>query len=180
MTEYIAQCRYNRSDTIKARVGDEVVWLEPGDDNVALSPAAARTFARGILTLADEVDGGEAPVKTDTRPKVGDKVRVLEDSANGATVKRGDILTVLDVNDHEVETEGQGYGGRWYLDHDKVEVAAPLADWERDMLKEDDTLPKPTRSRAALLDAATDLMHYSSTYTAHDLITLAEYLAEEK
>jgi hypothetical protein len=40
--------------------------------------------------------------------------------------------------------------------------------------------PSATPNRTALLDHAMDLMDGSATYTADDLIALADYLAGEK
>ncbi|WNI28608.1 hypothetical protein [Streptomyces sp. ITFR-6] len=82
MTEYKITCQDDPSDRIKAvgTVGEHVAFYPYGSDSVYVSPADARTFARGILALADEVDGGEAPMPTEPAVrdiKVGDRVRIL-------------------------------------------------------------------------------------------------------
>ncbi|MET7939694.1 hypothetical protein [Streptomyces sp. NPDC005302] len=64
MTAYIARCRDRSSDYIVATKRGADVELEMhvfGDyqGEVFANPADARTFARGILALADEIDGGE-------------------------------------------------------------------------------------------------------------------------
>ncbi|MFB8071077.1 hypothetical protein [Streptomyces californicus] len=90
MTEYIAQCRAGRYDKIVARVDGDSVELAAtshGEHKMEtyLDTADARTFARGILALADEVDGGEGEAATDSRPKVGDRVIVTEDDPDERT-----------------------------------------------------------------------------------------------
>lgn len=82
MAEYTAQCRYDGSERIVARKTSASVafdgYISGGlEMNPYLSAADARTFARGILALADELDGGEAGVKPDTRLRIGDCVRVV-------------------------------------------------------------------------------------------------------
>ncbi|MFJ3084427.1 hypothetical protein ACIPJG_32385 [Streptomyces halstedii] len=142
MTEYIAQCGYNRSDTIKALAEGEVVWLEPGDNNVGLSPDDARAFARGIMALADRVDGGEVTAASDTQPKVGDFVEITEDTSPVRVGQRG-YLRAVDEFDPELPyrlelDEGVCTYDWWTRAVRKVDnpVAdlAPLADWERDLL----------------------------------------------
>ncbi|MEV6684408.1 hypothetical protein AB0N28_03530 [Streptomyces sp. NPDC051130] len=68
-----------------------------GDDemmkDVYTDPDGARVFARSILALADEVDGGEA--KRDTRPRVGDRLRVTQDNPRHCPVATGDVITVV-------------------------------------------------------------------------------------
>lgn len=80
MTEYTATCRHVDTDTLRAYSSFGDVVLSPSEDeNVCLSPAAARTFARGILALADEIDGGEVPATAGRKPIVGDRVVVVRD-----------------------------------------------------------------------------------------------------
>ncbi|MGI5404182.1 hypothetical protein ACQEVG_32970 [Streptomyces sp. CA-135486] len=128
MTEYVAKCWADEADTITASVQGESVELAASSNGLHrmeayLKSAKTREFARGLLALADEIDGGKA-----TEPvKVGDTVRVLHDSANGASVRRGDTFVVRHVNDHEVQVDGNGVRGRWYLSLTNVEKvdAAP-------------------------------------------------------
>jgi hypothetical protein len=81
MTEYTATCAIDEDDTVTALRSDSRVELEPSSRaSVFLDPGPARTFARGILALADEIDGGEAPA---ARPiQVGDTVRVVTDDSH--------------------------------------------------------------------------------------------------
>ncbi len=99
MTEYTATCAIDEADTITAARYGRRVELEPsGTTEVYLDPAPARTFARGILALADEIDGGEkAEVKADTRPKVGDRVRVTKYKPWAAPCVTGDVVTVSET-----------------------------------------------------------------------------------
>ncbi|MEU3729950.1 hypothetical protein AB0E81_11155 [Streptomyces sp. NPDC033538] len=97
MTEYTAQCRISSYDRIRARRDEGSVELAGyfGDyaGEAFILPDAARTFARGILALADEIDGGEAE-PADTRPKVGDRLRVTKVRADATLVRVGQIITV--------------------------------------------------------------------------------------
>lgn len=83
MTEYTAQCRHNAGQYLKAYINGISVIIDGYDDrecvtNPYLSADSARIFARGILALADEIDGGEV-TEVDIRPKVGDRLRVTEE-----------------------------------------------------------------------------------------------------
>ncbi|MFD5198856.1 hypothetical protein ACFWM7_01535 [Streptomyces sp. NPDC058375] len=170
MTECKIECRYNRSDIITAHAANGEIWFEPGSDNVSPSLADARTFARGILSLADEVDGGEekAEPAPDSRPKVGDRVIVVEDDPNGLTGTFVGLVGTLTNDDggacvpYLVKFGEGSHGdvdGQWYCR--RVEKVAdepaslPAA-----------TITTPTRE--AYLHRA-----------ASDLIELADYLAGE-
>lgn len=90
MTEFIAQCRYDEGQRLRAYASDASVILAGYDEGERvtepyLSPADARTFARGILALADEVDGGEVKKAAPAAVKVGDKVRVTADDPDYRT-----------------------------------------------------------------------------------------------
>ncbi|WP_327379394.1 hypothetical protein [Streptomyces sp. NBC_01212] len=264
MTEYKIECTSGVGDTITACLqGEEieVVARSMGSFTQSVYPslATARTFARGILALADEVDGGEAreePVKVgdfveitgddvssyvgrrgylrkidgsdpdlpyllkgnngaglydwwaravrkvdapEPAPvvveepsvrgiKAGDKVRILVNHAESADVTPGDVFPVGRVSGETivVDFEENGVTWHWYFrDPESVEkvVDEPPANWEREILKEGPspstaTVTRPTRE--ALLHRAADLLAGSSTYTAFDLIALADDLAEEK
>jgi hypothetical protein len=177
MTEHIAQCRYDADQRVKAgQNGTSVIFTAYAEGSAVsdpfLTPADARTFARGILALADEVDGGE--VAEMSTVKVGDSVRVMTDGANFADVKAGDVFTVrgLDAAD-----PGDIDAGGWIFRPTDVEKIndKPVIDMSK-VVALDDSAP----SRAALLEQAMDLMSGSQTYTATDLTELADYLAEEK
>lgn len=54
--------------------------------------------------------------------KVGDKVRVLRNYADGASVHAGDVFTVAEVEpDGRIITDGRGYANRWYFTPESVE-----------------------------------------------------------
>ncbi|MFE6493366.1 hypothetical protein [Streptomyces sp. NPDC057748] len=192
MTEHIARCLHDSNDTIRTHVvGDHVfLWAHIGGDQgtVALEAVDARIFARGILALADEIDGGEAEeTASDSRPKVGDRLRVTKDNPRFCPVVTGDVITVVGTDyDHDSADCVRFLHGddsyRWIIPLTAVErinctqatAGEPLADWERELL-EDEPAPS-TPDRAALLVQARDMMR-GRDYTAADLIDLAAYLA---
>lgn len=217
MTEYTATCRWAAADHLRAQVYGDAVHIEHRTNHningdVALTTDAARTFARGILALADEIDGGEveAPAlrripqvgdkvrivrnaydyegttnvgregelrevtpedaqkyrvrlpddsygwwcaeveyveeeAADTRPKVGDRLRVTEDNPRHCPVVAGDVITVVETDyDHDgVDCVRFVHGGdsyRWFIPLTAVEPVnllndAGLADWERDLIE---------------------------------------------
>jgi hypothetical protein len=158
-TQYVGQCRYDEGQRLQACINGASVVVEAfaGDEQVTepfLTPADARAFARGILALADEVDGGEVVA---TEP--------------------ADEPTVRDVTEYDIRVDGDGANGLWYLNPDDVEKVddEPVIAASKIVVL-DDSAP----SRAALLEQAMDLMSGSQTYTATDLTELADYLAEEK
>ncbi|EHM24268.1 hypothetical protein SPW_7362 [Streptomyces sp. W007] len=169
MTEYIAQCRAGRHDKITARTDGGTVELAAthyGEHKMEtfLSADAARTFARGILALADEVDGGEAKAEpADVAPRmpdIGDRVRVLMDGANSAEVASGDVFTVTSVGRSDFNTDAG-----WYFRPGDVEIlpVSPSA------------AASTTFTREAYLHRAAELL--GATPSASDLIELANYLA---
>ncbi|MFJ6237987.1 hypothetical protein ACIQH0_28355 [Streptomyces griseus] len=186
MTEYKIECQSDLRDTLEAfRDGGDIALYSRQDGtlkvSVYASPADARTFARGILALADEMDGGEETAKptTDSRPKVGDILRITEDYPRNAPVEVGDVITVTAVDydnlsgpDHiRFLADGDKPGDyQWFVPLSAVE---PVAD------EPDGTSATAKSSRARLLEAAMDAMSGSNTYTASDLIELADYLAGE-
>lgn len=247
MTEYVAECGSAPRDTVTARVDGDTVELAArrrGDYvmEAYLSPDKARTFARGIISLADAIDGGdedpELKVQADDDKaqaikagdrvrvlydradgatvsagdvfpvaavsawasgaiyvnrgdgrqwcfgpenvekvdeptkgepiKVGDTIRVLRDSANGATVRRGDTFVVRHANDHEVQVDGDGRGGRWYLSLTNVEK----------VVDEPATAEAPSIApeRLALLDEARRMV---GSRDIPQLLDMARFLAGE-
>ncbi|MET9126953.1 hypothetical protein [Streptomyces sp. NPDC004528] len=121
MAEYTATCRLSSYDTMKANIdgGDvEIEALRSGANvmEVFLRPAEARTFARGILALADELDGGEAETKAPTPelPQIGSRFRVTTGGLNSASVSPGDVVT---VNVHHTDFFGAMTSGgtTWFF-----------------------------------------------------------------
>ncbi|MGW0468281.1 hypothetical protein ACWDX6_23900 [Streptomyces sp. NPDC003027] len=106
MNEYTAHSAHSGSSSV-ARAFKIGRWVlvsseeTAGSASTAMTPGVARTFARGLLALADEADGGD-----DTRPQVGDRVRVLEDHPQYAPALSGDVITVAAV---DYDSEGADY-----------------------------------------------------------------------
>ncbi|AKZ59208.1 hypothetical protein SAM23877_6163 [Streptomyces ambofaciens ATCC 23877] len=135
MTEHIATCRWAAADHLRAQVSGDAVHIEHRTNHtingdVSLRSDAARTFARGILALADEIDGGEAeevPALSRT-PKVGDRVRVVRNaySFEGAeNIGRVGVLkevTPEDAQSHRVSFTDDAYGW-WCAEVEYVESA---------------------------------------------------------
>jgi hypothetical protein len=107
MTEYKLQCRQADGDYLiatrpHASTSVRVVAFDGYDESMRIfaDPANARTFARGILALADEIDGGETPA-TEEPLKVGDSVvivREYDDRTGHVDGKPGTIVR-LDPQD---------------------------------------------------------------------------------
>jgi hypothetical protein len=188
VTEYTIRCNSGVGDVI-------VAYRESGSDSVKLKGTrsgefaidtyatsdTARTFARGILALADEIDGGEVaeaapPART---PVVGDKVRVAEDDAFN---RRGEFVglvgTLKEIRSsarrlpYYVEfgtgsgKHGDPVNGKWYCA--KVEL-----------VDEPDTAPDPEPSlsvRGEFVVEAQALL-VGKEYTAMDLVTVAAFLS---
>ncbi|MET9959280.1 hypothetical protein ABZ128_09360 [Streptomyces sp. NPDC006326] len=107
---YRAQCRWAPDDYLEAhRVGDSVHVDACDEDGMkvcaSLTPVDARAFARGILTLADETDGGEAqpndapaiapsPLAPPTRLELLETARQLAPEADAHNLLR--IATYLE------------------------------------------------------------------------------------
>ncbi|MFB7919357.1 hypothetical protein [Streptomyces sp. NPDC056061] len=178
MTDYVATCRDADHDTITASAGIADVALYPSGscESVYLDPADARTFARGILALADEIDGGEQPkaVPTLTAVKVGDEVRVVVDDPTyragefvGATGRINEVNSGAELPYRvtlDAPHSNDTVRGHWWCAKVERLAAAPT----------DDSAPTP--DRASYLAQARDLMS-GENYTAADLIALADYLA---
>ncbi|MFJ3588631.1 hypothetical protein ACIQUY_04985 [Streptomyces sp. NPDC090231] len=177
MTEYKITCQDDPNDRIQvsAYEGDSRVSFYSHDISVYVSSADARTFARGILALADEVDGGEAKEpEADSPVKVGDKVRVLVDDPDaqaGRFVGLAGTLAEMDLTDSSTpfmvrfgEGDHGDIDGSWWCRRVELVTNEPIA-----------TTPAP--SRAELLTQARMHMSDVTTYTAADLIELADYLA---
>ncbi|MFF9525411.1 hypothetical protein ACF1DV_26030 [Streptomyces achromogenes] len=178
MTEYTAQCRHYADDYIRAHHNGKSVVLDCYVDgehmaDPFLSPDTARTFARGILALADEVDGGEAKEEPQPAPlTVGDQVEITGDTG-GLYFGRCGTLLDIDTGDTEypylVRLEGRTGGGVWVHAVRKLEQPAPAPADE----PEAPTNPRLTHLHQAEV-ALTEYEH-----TAADIIALARFLAGE-
>ncbi|MFJ6636625.1 hypothetical protein ACIQMR_35455 [Streptomyces sp. NPDC091376] len=185
MTEtFRAQCRWEPRDFLKAHVVGDSVHVDTyfGDervDAVSLSSAKARTFARGLLALADGIDGGEDPelkVQADDDAaqaiKAGDRVRVLYERADGANVRAGDVFTVRSISPHSVYTDRGGLQpGEWAFDPNKVEKVVD------EPLKAADAPSSVAPDRVALLEEARRLAGELAPASA--VLEFARFLAGE-
>jgi hypothetical protein len=157
MTEYKITCQDTPADSIQAVGGSPftdglVAFYTGGCDSVYATPDDARTFARDILALADEVDGGEVPEAAAT-VKVGDVVRVVKDDLH---IRTGEFVGAVGTV-HLIHGGGSTLPYRLAFDDDQdvpyptwnvaeVEPATeptpdePLADWERELLADKPTL----------------------------------------
>jgi hypothetical protein len=150
-------------DTINARRANRRVALEPSSRmEVYLDPADARTFARGILALCDEIDGGEAKKE----PAVGTRVRVTHDDMTSNIGKCGTLLNVDKGGENQytyrVLFDGMSaaLGGVWVLDVEPTDT--------------------PADPRAELITRADEVLEERGLdYTATDVIALARFLAGE-
>jgi hypothetical protein len=118
MTLYTATCAIDEDDTVTAMRSENRVELESSSRaSVFLDPGPARTFARGILALADEIDGGEAEASA-SLPKIGTRFRVTRNGVRSAGVSVGDVV--------EVSQHHAGYfsakisGSSWYFEPEDI------------------------------------------------------------
>ncbi|WP_425837420.1 phiSA1p31-related protein [Streptomyces fractus] len=109
-------------------VGDKVRVYADGGYTVKAGPFAGHATEWYVVGEADGVDY-RANVGTLTREpeaaakfKVGDKVRVLVDYADGASVSKGDVFTVQNVYSDEIVTDGNGLTSRWFFKPANVEL----------------------------------------------------------
>jgi hypothetical protein len=158
MTEYIARSAHGSDSVSRAyRIGE---WLHVSTSeggayaSTALTTDAARTFARGILALADEIDGGEAAkneTPTVVLPEIGARYRVTTNGLHNATVYIGDEV---EVSSHHTSYFGARLDGTtWYFRPEHIgnglePVDEPaLADWERDLLEASKPATADTRPK---------------------------------
>jgi hypothetical protein len=124
-----AQCNSASGDYVTAEISGDKVELNgynhsEGAMNAFVTAPNARTFARGILALADEIDGG------DGKPKIGDRVRVLK--TYGAPEFEGatGILNEIDADDprlpYRVVDAGTGRFMAWANSVVKVDESAEM------------------------------------------------------
>lgn len=170
MTKYVAECRIARADTITASRDETNVHLDPTGDNVFLYPDKAREFARAVLAIADEIDGGEVAESV----RVGDRIRILVDSAECAMVSVGDEFIVANVEQRRgggywvAVDDGEGDGGRWHFGEETSwEKVTPVASVDEAPVAPD---------RMALLEEARKFVgHYDIGHT----LDVAKFLAGE-
>ncbi|GAA0641637.1 hypothetical protein GCM10009548_02350 [Streptomyces malaysiensis subsp. malaysiensis] len=117
MTEHKAVCRARSGDYVSAHSdGDELVLTGHRCDAFAMdacvTPADARTFARGILALADEIDGGETTADDSAAQdvKAGDRVEI---TSSAGYAKMGAVGRLVQIDDdhlpYHVKEDDGGY-----------------------------------------------------------------------
>ncbi|GGX26633.1 hypothetical protein [Streptomyces chryseus] len=188
MTEHKLQCAVDPGDYLTAYADSGELGVGAYSKQrfaVTIYPAAedARTFARALLTLADEIDGSEPTPAAATFPvKVGDKLRVTKAGLNWADVEVGEILNVLslpaddDPSDIEFTAEGRN-GDHWAFlpSHvgnglekvDEMPAATPAAA---------PSTPAIAPERVALLEKARILA--GPIASPSDVLDFARFLAE--
>ncbi|WDM16694.1 hypothetical protein J3S85_37645 [Streptomyces lavenduligriseus] len=185
MIEYRLNCDADPTDylTVDKDGGDLEFFAHRGGGSflVSIYPTvdAARTFARGILALADEIDGGEA--KEEPKPaavRVGDRFTVTRSFLEWAHVRAGDVVTVVefvddDSGDFRAVIEG-GSSHRWLFGPENIgNGLEPLG--TRVTADEPATVTDPRLTYFHQAEAA--LAEFE--HTAADIIALARFLAGE-
>jgi hypothetical protein len=175
MTEYVAKCSSGVRDTITARVDGSSIELKAAHEGgrkleIYLYEDDARTFARGILALADELDGEEVAEAAPKRAvKVGDRVRITRNHVMDGDENLGTVgqLSRIDAGDlvypYLVELPD---GIEWWCV--KVElVDAP----------EPAPVDAPSSAFAGLVTQAKQLLE-GTAHNGADIITLAREMAD--
>lgn len=115
---------------LRCRVGDG----EGRDETtLALLPVDARRLARALRRAARVAEGKPARKPKARTPQVGDRVRVLEDSAASANVKAGDLgavvgtdggylLVAMDKPRRGAHRESIGRAYDWFFRPEHVEL----------------------------------------------------------
>ncbi|MEU1074342.1 MULTISPECIES: hypothetical protein [unclassified Streptomyces] len=182
--EYIAKCQVNPRDHIRATAGESSVCMAPYSDGypgeeVYVCPADARAFARGVLALADEIDGGEtapAPeaVSAPRAVKMGDRLRVTRASLYGADVGIGDEVVVDKAPDSYDEFGATGPDGRYWWFHCRLVGNGP--EFADDAPTTAPALSASAATRAALLEEARRLAGEHAS--AEVVLRYAQFLNE--
>ncbi|MEU0860659.1 hypothetical protein ABZ352_35630 [Streptomyces griseofuscus] len=171
MTEYTARCAMDADDQINVRRAHRRVALEPRNatgvgTEVYLAPADARTFARGILALADEIDGGEVKEEptavASPSVAIGDQVRIARnwEGHGDENVNAVGRLVRIDTDDTTLPYLVRLDGHDWWC----AEVAP--ADQ-----------PATDNPHADLITKAKALLN-EYDHTAADVLALARFLSE--
>jgi hypothetical protein len=184
MTEYVATCNASSHDTITAG-GDgatiELVARSNGNRKMEtfLSADKARTFARGILALADGIDGGEE--KDEAKPsrpvKVGDRVRVVRnayDYEDRGYIGRVGTLAFIDTDDQPYRVAFDDYDYWWCAEVELVDEPTAL---ESDA--EAPAVDKPAQDRETFIRRAADLASELEIFDDNAVVSMARFLAGE-
>lgn len=175
MAEYKLTCTVDSGDYIVARSDRHGAALtahiqDRWTNNVVTTPDALRSFARGLMTMADEVDASSPP----TTVSVGDRFRVTEDGLEYASVRVGDVVTVISPPDGAgTFTARAGLDGtQWYFGVENVDNGLEPIDTPA---KDSATSPAPS-PRAAILEEARALV---GSRDIGQLLDVARFLAED-
>lgn len=189
MTEYRVDCNATSHDDYMTAWRDGCdVYIRACKGGALASSVyadteAARTFARGILALADEIDGGETEASLADRErellakpapvKVGTRVRVLE--ASWLPEATGELGTVCAPTDQP---------GRIRVRMDRPGVCAVgdqlYADrWEILDAPADEPTDTSAPTRGAQLVTQAKALLAGTDHTASDVVALARFLASE-
>ncbi|MGW1828878.1 hypothetical protein ACWCO0_09450 [Streptomyces tubercidicus] len=167
MHEYTLSCKVTPSDRLTAGTEHNAIVINAFSagrcfTDVIPSPAAARAFARGLLALAGEVDGGVAaePAGQDV-VKIGDFVEITEDACTSVIGKRGEVVA-LDLGSTLPYFVKTGPHNRmWVSGVRKVSAVIEHAPTRRALIDEARTAAGPDASPA-------------------DVLAYARFLAEEE
>lgn len=176
MTEYRAECNSRPSDSVTARSSSTSIELQMrvcGEytGEAYLTPEKARTFARGILALADEIDGGEVQKEPATSIKIGDRFRLTRRYLEGADVEVGETVTVVEhVPGGDFRAVSDRTGRKWRFGPENIGDGL-----ERIEAKASDEAPL-ANPRARYITEAKALLSDTDS-SAADVIRLAEFLA---
>ncbi|MEU7243362.1 hypothetical protein [Streptomyces sparsogenes] len=175
MTEYTAVCEVNDGDTVRALIDDGGVHLVARKNgrfatDLILSLEKTREFARALIALADEIDGGEA---ADTRLKVGDRVVIVREWKTGTGTDDGTAGTLVQL---DAEDEHFPYCVCPDSDPGRTVWAHEV---QRECVAESAEAPAPSvaPTRAALLEEARRLVGPSAA--PRDVVEYARFLAGE-
>jgi hypothetical protein len=181
MTTYTAQCRHTADERIQAYTNGTSVILDGYNDGECVTAPylpveEARTFARGILALCDEVDGGEKPaeevVESVSAIKVGDRVRIVH--ALYREEHHGKIGVITSTTDTWEPRHDVVHPFRVKVDSD------PYDFWAANVELVNEPTDTPSDPRAELITRADKVMESTGLdYTAADIIALARFLAGE-
>lgn len=159
-----------------------------------VTPLTARTFARGILALADEIDGGETEEAPKRTPQVGDRVRVLY--AKYRRRYHGVIGTVVSTTDAWQPMSGPVHPYRVKIDGEDYDVwaaeveildepaglldEAGLAEWERSLIESAEaSAAEPVPSSFAVHVGHAKALLAGTDHCGADVIRLAEILSQQ-
>ncbi|MCQ6554742.1 hypothetical protein NPS70_16275 [Streptomyces sp. C10-9-1] len=184
-------CNLRAGDYLWAERSHDEVFIKAFDSReyvvgVLVAPAELRTFARGLLALANATDGGEedAPEEQVTPAiKVGDRVRVVKDDSRfrtGEFVDKSGILMEADGTSFLIKfgdgtaEHGDPDNGTWWVEEVELIESAGADAACAPVVAPDDA---PSSPRASLLDKACEYLPKGAS--GADLVAVARFLEGE-